>query len=43
MFGNMLIILKYQNNRGDYLDAWWNVINWDEGNNRLATAKGGFG
>jgi Fe-Mn family superoxide dismutase len=31
--------LKYQNRRADYLAAWWNVVNWDEINQRFATAQ----
>ncbi|MEM6614427.1 MAG: superoxide dismutase [Cyanobacteria bacterium P01_C01_bin.72] len=35
--------LKYQNKRGDYLDAWWNVVNWDEVNSRFQAAQSFFG
>ena len=31
--------LKHQNKRADYLNVWWNVVNWDEINKRLAAAK----
>nr|MBP9120281.1 superoxide dismutase [Ignavibacterium sp.] len=30
--------LKYQNKRPDYIENWWNVVNWDKVNELFSKA-----
>ena len=32
--------LKYQNKRPDYIDAWWNTVDWDKVAERYEAARG---
>jgi Fe-Mn family superoxide dismutase len=31
--------LKYQNKRPDYIDAWWNVVNWEKAAEHFSSAS----
>ena len=33
--------LKYQNKQPDYLNSWWNVVNWEQVSQNLDLAKAG--
>ncbi|NLY38520.1 MAG: superoxide dismutase [Firmicutes bacterium] len=32
--------LQYQNKRAAFIEAWWNLVNWEDVNRRLASGRG---
>lgn len=32
--------LKHQNRRGEFINTWWNLVNWEDVNEKLKEAKG---
>jgi Fe-Mn family superoxide dismutase len=34
--------LQYKNDKNDYIDSWWNVVNWNNVNSRYQEARWGF-
>ncbi|MGB4503013.1 MAG: superoxide dismutase [Dethiobacteria bacterium] len=33
--------LQYQNRRADFIEAWWNLVNWEDVNRRFSCGEGG--
>ena len=31
--------LQYKNNRGEYVDNWWDIVNWKDVENRFLKAS----
>ncbi|KIL51842.1 hypothetical protein KP78_02120 [Jeotgalibacillus soli] len=31
--------MHYENNRGKYIENWWNIVNWNEVEKRFNEAK----
>ncbi|MGB4517794.1 MAG: Fe-Mn family superoxide dismutase, partial [Dethiobacteria bacterium] len=33
--------LQYQNRRAAFIEAWWNLVNWEDVNRRFSCGEGG--